>query len=153
MTTRRQIVDEARTWIGTPFQHQAHVKGVGVDCAGLVRGAMIATHIMPADVATWPHAARYLGYARRPDGKTLLEALDVYLVRIDLAALQIGDVLAMRFERDPQHLGIVGDYVHGGLSLIHALGQVDGKGRVVEHRLSPDRIANAVAAFALPGVA
>jgi hypothetical protein len=31
-------VREARTWIGTPYRHQASVKGVGADCLGLVRG-------------------------------------------------------------------------------------------------------------------
>lgn len=36
--TRSAIVTEARTWIGTPYQHQASLKGVGCDCLGLVRG-------------------------------------------------------------------------------------------------------------------
>ena len=33
---KQLIVDEARTWINTPYHHHAHVKGVGVDCAQLV---------------------------------------------------------------------------------------------------------------------
>jgi NlpC/P60 family putative phage cell wall peptidase len=28
----------ARTWIGTPFQARASVRGVGADCAGLIEG-------------------------------------------------------------------------------------------------------------------
>jgi NlpC/P60 family putative phage cell wall peptidase len=32
------IVAEARSWIGTPYRHQASLKGVGCDCLGLVRG-------------------------------------------------------------------------------------------------------------------
>jgi len=28
----------ARSWIGTPYVHQASVKGVGCDCLGLLRG-------------------------------------------------------------------------------------------------------------------
>lgn len=32
------IVDTARGWIGTPYLHQASVRGVGCDCLGLVRG-------------------------------------------------------------------------------------------------------------------
>ncbi|HXF89614.1 MAG TPA: NlpC/P60 family protein [Xanthobacteraceae bacterium] len=35
---RTAIVAEARSWIGTPYHHQASVKGVGCDCLGLVRG-------------------------------------------------------------------------------------------------------------------
>lgn len=32
------IVSEARSWIGTPYRHQASLKGIGCDCLGLVRG-------------------------------------------------------------------------------------------------------------------
>jgi NlpC/P60 family putative phage cell wall peptidase len=36
--TRAAIVAEARGWIGTRYQHQASLKGVGCDCLGLIRG-------------------------------------------------------------------------------------------------------------------
>ncbi len=36
--TSSLIVAEARSWIGTPYRHQASLKGVGCDCLGLVRG-------------------------------------------------------------------------------------------------------------------
>ncbi len=37
MTPLRQaVVEEAKTWIGTPFVHQAKLKGVGVDCCTLL---------------------------------------------------------------------------------------------------------------------
>ena len=36
--TRTAIVEEARAWIGTPYRHQASLKGVGCDCLGLIRG-------------------------------------------------------------------------------------------------------------------
>ena len=36
--TRADIIVEARAWIGTPYRHQASLKGVGCDCLGLVRG-------------------------------------------------------------------------------------------------------------------
>lgn len=32
------IIKIARSWIGTPYHHQASLKGVGCDCIGLVRG-------------------------------------------------------------------------------------------------------------------
>jgi NlpC/P60 family putative phage cell wall peptidase len=35
---RKDIVAETRSWIGTPYRHQASLKGVGCDCLGLVRG-------------------------------------------------------------------------------------------------------------------
>jgi len=33
-----KIVQSARGWIGTPYLHQASVRGVGADCLGLLRG-------------------------------------------------------------------------------------------------------------------
>ncbi|WP_349370724.1 peptidase P60 [Salinarimonas sp.] len=33
-----RVVAEARAWIGTPYAHQASLKGVGCDCLGLLRG-------------------------------------------------------------------------------------------------------------------
>ena len=41
---RAAIVAEARGWIGTPYRHQASLKGVGADCIGLVRGVWRAFH-------------------------------------------------------------------------------------------------------------
>ena len=31
-------VDAARGWLGTPYHHQASLRGVGCDCLGLLRG-------------------------------------------------------------------------------------------------------------------
>src|SRR5437764_272872 len=38
MVSRATIVAEAESWLGTPYRHQASLKGVGCDCLGLVRG-------------------------------------------------------------------------------------------------------------------
>ena len=42
MTTRDQVVAEAMSWLGTPFHHEARLKGVGVDCANLLIGVFAA---------------------------------------------------------------------------------------------------------------
>jgi NlpC/P60 family putative phage cell wall peptidase len=41
---RNTIIAEARSWIGTPYHHQAALKGVGCDCLGLVRGVWRAVY-------------------------------------------------------------------------------------------------------------
>lgn len=38
MTTGLQIAAMAREWVGTPYHHQASLKGCGCDCLGLLRG-------------------------------------------------------------------------------------------------------------------
>lgn len=36
--SRADVVEAARLWLGTPYHHQASLRGVGCDCLGLVRG-------------------------------------------------------------------------------------------------------------------
>lgn len=38
LVRREDIVAAARGWVGTPYQHQASLKGAGCDCLGLLRG-------------------------------------------------------------------------------------------------------------------
>jgi cell wall-associated NlpC family hydrolase len=146
MTSRIAIVAEARTWLKTPFHHQARVKHVGVDCAGLPICTGRALGCFPADMDV-------VGYARSPDGVSLLAYCDQWMKRIEPAEMDVGDVIVIRFELDPQHLGIVGDYPGGGFSMIHALGTADGRGRVVEHRLDEGTLERLVAVYRMPGVA
>jgi hypothetical protein len=71
------------------------------------------------------------------------------MARVDAASIDVGDVVLMRFSNHPQHLAIIGDYAHGGLSIIHAYAP---SRRVVEHALSDVWRALIVSAYALPGV-
>ena len=57
------IVAFARGWIGTPYCHQASLKGVGCDCLGLVRGVWRETlgaepEGVPAYTPDWAEAGR-----------------------------------------------------------------------------------------------
>jgi NlpC/P60 family putative phage cell wall peptidase len=102
MIYRAQIVSEAREWIGTPWKHQASVKGVGCDCIGLIRG--IARAVGLTDPFVTGEAARFAGYGRTPDADLLLEACGDYL---DPGQGALGDILVMRFEKEPQHFALI----------------------------------------------
>ncbi len=148
-STREQVVAEARSWLGTPFAHQGHVKGIGADCAGLVAGVAIALGLLPAD--WWqrdfaPHA----GYPRTPGAGLMPAVCRRFLRHLEPMHARPGDVLLLRFSTEPQHLGIVTPYHLGGLAMIHAYSRSSA---VVEHRLADVWRARVVAAFALPGVA
>lgn len=144
--TRADVITEARSWLDTPYIHQHREKGHGVDCVGLPIGVSRALDLVAADFDV-------TGYSPNPDGKTLLELCDRYMTRVPTWAMKPGHVLVLRFDQYPQHMGILGDYLHGGLSLIHAFAHSNGKGRVVEHRLDAHaRVMRPVQAYALPGV-
>ena len=142
MIPRTQIVEAARQWIDTPFHHQARLKHVGVDCVGLVIGVARELELVPQDLDV-------LGYPRTPDGTSLMATMRQHMAEIDRAVMQPGDVIVVSFDKDPQHLAILGDYRHGGLSIIHAAGNT---GRVIEMRLMFGEHMKFVAAFTLPGI-
>lgn len=104
---RDQIVAEARSWISTPFVHQADRKGIGCDCIGLVRGVGVALGLFQPDVTRSPELKPYLGYGRLPDGR-LLPACREFLNQIRFADISAGDILIFRvFDQHAQHAGIV----------------------------------------------
>ena len=139
---RQDVVTAAREWIDTPFHHQARLKGVGVDCVGLVIGVARELALVPPDFDI-------TAYPRVPDGKSLMSTAALHMTRIDFAQAESGDVIVVSFDKDPQHFGILGDYRHGGLSIIHAAGKT---GRVIETRLMFSSAMTFVAAFALPRI-
>lgn len=117
--TPDEIIEAARSEIGTPFRHQGRVAGKCLDCAGLI--------VRVAELLGVP-VADQKGYSRLPSGSKLESALDgqknVYRVTGDPLA---GDILMLRFNKDPQHLA-----VYTGENIIHCTNQT---GRVVEERL------------------
>lgn len=56
-------VREARSWLGTPYVHQASRRGVGCDCLGLIRGVWRALYgseplVLPDYTPDWDLASR-----------------------------------------------------------------------------------------------
>lgn len=150
MTTREQVVAEARSWVGTPYLHQAHIKGEGCDCGGLIGGVAMALGLARNDF--WSGAfAPFSGYGREPAHGSLLRVLDTFMTAVDPMQVGSGDVVVMRFRREPQHLGIVVPYTLGGHAIVHALNGISVH-EVVEHRLDGVWQRRVTHAYRLPGV-
>lgn len=116
--TRDEIVGAARSWIGTPYVHQASTIEAGTDCLGLVRGVWRMLYagepeIPPAYTPDWTerHWNRITG------SDPLLEAARRHLhERLD-AGMDPGDVLVFRVNNlgPAKHCGILtepGRFVH-----------------------------------------
>ena len=91
--TRSTIVAEARSWIGTPYRHQASLKGVGCDCLGLVRGVWRAAIGIEPERA--PPYSR--DWAEASGEETFARAARNHLAEIDPALVLPGDVLLFRY--------------------------------------------------------
>lgn len=138
---RTAIVAEARGWIGTPYHHQASLKGVGCDCLGLVRGVWRALlgrepEAVPGYSSDWGEVSAE---------EAMLAAARRHMTEIDAAEAGAGDVVVfrMRAGRVAKHAGI-----SAGATFIHA----QEAGSVCEVALSPWWRARIAAAFAFPGV-
>lgn len=143
MTTRAAIVAEARSWVGTRYQHQGRLKGIGVDCVGLIGGVAIAAGV--AEGAQWAQDRALAGYGRIPDPKVLLGGCERYLDRIE--RWQVGDVLVLSVTRDPCHFAIVSAL--DPPYIVHAYAR---SRKVVEARLDETWAGRVRGAYAFRGV-
>ena len=134
---RRRIIEEARTWLGTPFKHQGRTKGRGCDCVGLL--------VESAKDIPGFRFKDDISYGHQPHTSTILNQTSKYLEKITLAEAQPGDIVLLYFERDPTHFGILTDK-----GIIHAYAM--GKREVVEHGFSKDWENRIVSVFKIPGV-
>lgn len=134
--TPAEIIAAARSEIGTPFRHQGRTPGKNLDCAGLIVSVADLLGVTVLDQR---------GYARQPSGARLESALDsqpcVIRVRGEPRA---GDILVLRFDKDPQHLAIF-----TGENIIHSTNQT---GRVVEERFDAMWRARLVMVYRFRGV-
>ena len=81
--TRRRFVEEARSWINTPFHHAGRCRA-GVDCAGIL--------VVTCAGLGLPHADR-TGYSRYSAGTAMPDGLAEFCDRISLEEARLGDVL------------------------------------------------------------
>lgn len=93
MPIRQEIVAAARQWLGTPYQHQTSLKGVGTDCLGLIRGVYRDIYgFEPENIPPYtPNWSEIGGH------ETLAEAGSRHLKAIAPSKAHEGDVLLFRF--------------------------------------------------------
>jgi len=133
--TREQFVAEARTWLGTPYQHQGRLKGVACDCIGLVICTAQALDLTEFDIRD---------YGRRPDGR-LRPVMESQLEHVPLLEAQAADVVLFVWAAVPLHVGILTAPDH----VIHAY--LPNR-KVIETRLDDKMRGQIVAAYRVPGV-
>jgi NlpC/P60 family putative phage cell wall peptidase len=151
MIARTRIVAAARDWIGTPYHHQASVKGVGCDCLGLIRGVWRA--LQGPEPEALPPYTRDWGDVT--GSEPLLAAARKYLVPRDIATAQPGDVIVFRMQAGvAKHAGLL---VEGSLGAQTARNETkfvhaqEGIG-VAEVQLSRWWRRHISAVFSFPGV-
>ena len=90
------VVAAARAWIGTPYHHQASLKGAGCDCLGLVRGVWRDLYGDEPE-APPPYTP---SWSEDRGEETLRDAARRHLTEIRPDAARPGDVLLFRWRSD-----------------------------------------------------
>lgn len=124
---RIEIIDEARSWKGTPVHHQGRKKGAGVDCLGLIVGIARDLGLKVQDRTD---------YSKAGDIKKLEAEMRRQLVEIDPREAKPGDILVFQpsaRDRTP-HVALITD--RGILHAYNAQGRSNQSGKVVEHVLN-----------------
>jgi cell wall-associated NlpC family hydrolase len=132
------IVATARGFCGVRWRHQGRSRD-GIDCAGLVLEVARICRGSTVDVRN---------YNRKEANEQMVAHCRAHLQPVPIRDAQPGDVMVFGLG-DSRHMGIVGDYKHGGLSLIHAYLAVR---MVVETRIDEEWRARARGCFRFPGV-
>ncbi len=88
-----RIVDVARSWIGTPYMHQASLKGVGCDCLGLLRGVWRELYADEPELPP-PYSA---DWAEALGRETLAEAAGRHLTPLAVVQFSAADVILFRW--------------------------------------------------------
>lgn len=121
---RLRIVAEARTWIGTPYRHQASLKGTACDCLGLVRGVWRAIYGSepeqpPAYSPDWAEGSKE---------ETLTHAASRHMIPLPIAEAAAGDLLLFRWRPHfpAKHCAIITEGAIGfrGRPALSAAGEV-----------------------------
>lgn len=145
-----KIQTAARSWVGTRFKHQGRLKAKGrdrggVDCIGLLVGIAKELEIRNPN-GTLLHLQDDTGYSREPNKYKLQDYFDRFLIKSE--TIEAGSILLVKYNRFPQHCGVVGSYVNNDLSIIHAY---ETAGKVVEHRLTDKWLKMVVGVYRFPG--
>ena len=114
---RTLIVDATRRWIGTPYCHQASVRGAGADCLGLVRG--VWRELLGEEPWDLPP---YSSDWDVEDGDILKINTGQVLAEVDGSEATSGDVVLFRMPKrgSAKHLGILTGTEAGLPSFVHS---------------------------------
>ena len=111
--TRSALIEEARSWLGTPYQVFQNCKGAGCDCGGYCYGVWRNVGLLPSDAM--PPRLSSQWYLNRTD-EIIVRSLQSYgAVEIPMADAKSGDVLTFQYGRAQSHMAFLlprGQIIH-----------------------------------------
>lgn len=112
MNYQNEIVEEALSWVKTPYHSGANIKGVGVDCGQI----LIEVYGNVGVIDKFDTGAYAQDWNLHRSEEKYLSFINQYCTRVEKP--QIGDICLYKFGRCISHSGII---VDEDLNIVHAL--------------------------------
>jgi hypothetical protein len=128
--------------------HQGRIKGLGIDCVGIPLCVAGDLGLKDKDGLAM-NGKLYASYSPQPDGNHVHRMCQKHLVQKPVREMKPGDVISMKVESAPCHVGIVGEDANG-LTIIHAYSGMMNK--TIEHSIDAKWRRRIAGCFAFPEV-
>lgn len=138
MTTRSDIVNAARSYMGVPWTHIGRSRK-GIDCVGLLVKVCEDLGIPYQDIRT---------YTRGPQVEVFLNAIRSQTGAASIGYIRPGQIAIFKQHIYPMHVGIIG-LQFGRPTVIHAAAR---NRRVIEESLSGELQRELIEVREFPGV-
>ena len=97
------LVDEAKLWLGTPYDHHSAIRNVGCDCVGLLIGVLKEIGYMSEKYHPRAYAQQWMLHRST---EILISDLEEYSTEVLKNEVSAGDILLFKFGRATSHMGI-----------------------------------------------
>jgi cell wall-associated NlpC family hydrolase len=95
------LIDEAMSWLGTPYHHEARVKGAGVDCGQFPAAVFEACGLIPhVEIEHYTY-----DWHLHRDDERYLNYVEAFFTKVD--SPQAGDLALFKYGRVISHSAIV----------------------------------------------
>lgn len=108
------IISEAKSWVGTPYHHQARIKGVGVDCANLIAGIFEECGFIPINLE--PYSLQW--HLHNKEEKMINILLSYGCLKVDTNDPSPGQIITFQMGKVSGHIGIMVDnerFIHADI--------------------------------------
>lgn len=140
MAKRHDIINEALSWVDTPYQHQVGLKGAGVDCAYLVGNVALSLGLIDK-FKVEPYSIEWHLHSREEKMCQIIESFGCKQTVI----AEPGDIVCFKYGRVCSHVGIMvsdTEFVHAHLKA----------GRVLVNSLSADFLKRLSRIYQFPNI-
>lgn len=108
---KSEVIQEVRSWIGTPWKHGVALKGFGTDCVQFLLTIAKTAGWVPGDYRIQKYTQDWMLHNNE---SLLIPELEKYASIVN--SMEVCDILAFKYGRCASHVGI---YVGEG-KMIHA---------------------------------